>query len=550
MSEENKLSRRDFIKEAVVGAAAVAGAGVLGATPAAAQTPVAKYSFEVPPPPIPDKDIKETITTDILVIGAGTSGLPAAQMARKAGADVIVIDKFVTSRYGGGDNSAIDSRLQKKLGIAVDKDKVCLALMKYGGNFPNQALLRLWADYSGEYMDWIMDLTEAKGHTWSIKQWPQPKAYVASSEYYEEFPTCHNIDGGTVISGVGAQGIILQVERDNLIAMGGKIRFETRAKQLIKENGRVTGAIAQDKNGNYIKFKTTKAVIVATGDYGQNPEMMQKYCPNSYDLFFKGFNLYETQQPELLVAKNAGKEPNNTGDGHQMLLWVGGQMELSPHAPMSHARSSPFGPDAFLMVNALGQRFHNEDVSSQAISNQLYIQPGNVAYHVFDSKWPEQIPYMGVGLMKMIGEVPSATRDTINKATTHANTIEELAAAVKIPPAALKATVDRYNELCAKGHDDDFGKRKDRMFPVSTPPFYIGQSFRMALVMVGGLRTNNRLQLVDEKLNVIPGVYLCGNTVGYRFHNDYPTMCQGLSHGMAGTHGYLVGKWAATDSST
>ena len=70
----------------------------------------------------------------------------------------------------------------------------------------------------------------------------------------------------------------------------------------------------------------------------------------------------------------------------------------------------------------------------------------------------------------------------------------------------------------------------------------------MALVVVGGLLTNNKLQLLDADRNVIPGVYLAGNTVGYRFANDYPTMCPGLSHGMAGTHGYLVGAWAATEA--
>ena len=565
--EEKRISRRDFVKSAAMGAAAVAGAAVLTGcqdqTPEVVPTPAptcapcptpepveveaGTYSFETPPDPIPDSDIAETVTTDILVIGAGTAGMPAAIKAKEAGANVIVIDKFVTSRYGGGDNSACNSRLHKELGIEIDVDEVCLALQKYANNWTNQALLRLWADHSGEYIDWIMDMTEAEGLEWAIAQWPRPAAFDNSTEYYEEFPTCHNIGGGTLIDGVGAQGTILRIEREKFEAMGGEMRFETRAKQLIKENGRITGAIAQDKDGNYIKFLTNKAVIMATGDYGQNPEMMQKYCAGSYDLFFHGFNLYETQQPELMEAKQAGKEANNFGDGHMMCLWAGGQMQVSPHAPVSHAISQPFGPCAFLMVNTLGERFHNEDVTSQGISNQLYYQPGNIAFHVVDSKWPEQIPYMGVGLMKTSGEVSEERIASTNENTLHADTIEELAALAELPADALKATVERYNELCEKGHDDDYGKRPDRLFPVSTPPFYIGQSFRMALVVLGGLRTNNKLQLLDADMNVIPGIYLCGNTVGDRFALDYPTMCPGLTHGMAGTHGYLVGSWAAAD---
>jgi fumarate reductase flavoprotein subunit len=122
-----------------------------------------KSPFKIPVKPVPAEDIKETFNTDVVVAGAGTSGKAAALSAAQAGAKVIQIDKHVTFRWGGGMIGAINSRLQKKLGIKIDKDEVCLQLMKWGGNKPDQKLYRVWADRSGEVMDWMMYLTEADG---------------------------------------------------------------------------------------------------------------------------------------------------------------------------------------------------------------------------------------------------------------------------------------------------------------------------------------------------------------------------------------------------
>src|SRR5512139_3970759 len=111
-------------------------------------------SFEIEPPPISADEIKETLTTDVVVVGAGTSGKAAALSAAQAGAQVIQIDKHTTFRWAGGHIAAIDSRLQKKLGIEVDKDDICLQLMKWAGNKPDQRFYRLWANNSGAVMDW------------------------------------------------------------------------------------------------------------------------------------------------------------------------------------------------------------------------------------------------------------------------------------------------------------------------------------------------------------------------------------------------------------
>ena len=125
-----------------------------------------------------------------------------------------------------------------------------------------------------------------------------------------------------------------------------------------------------------------------------------------------------------------------------------------------------------------------------------------------------------------------------------ADTIEELGRKMGVPVETFKATVARYNELAVQGKDLDFGKRSDRLHPIDKPPFYVGVIEQSILVVMGGLNVNPRLQPLDADWKVIPGLYLAGNTVGNRFAVDYPTMCPGLTHGMA----YVTGRLAALNA--
>jgi fumarate reductase flavoprotein subunit len=131
--------------------------------------------------------------------------------------------------------------------------------------------------------------------------------------------------------------------------------------------------------------------------------------------------------------------------------------------------------------------------------------------------------------------------------TVKADTIEKLARKMEVPVATFKATIDRYNNLTRMGRDLDFGKRPDRLMTIEKPPFYAGIIEQHILVVLGGLTTNTRFQPLDKDRKVIPGLYLAGNTVGNRFAVDYPTMCAGLSHGMAWTTGRLAGLSAAAE---
>jgi len=308
---------------------------------------------------------------------------------------------------------------------------------------------------------------------------------------------------------------------DNALKKGVVPYFRIRAKQLLRyRKGRVTGVIAQNEAGEYLQFNASKAVILCTGDYGNNAEMMARYCPQSSYL-----------APMITTS---------TGDGHLMAMWIGAVMEPGPHTPMIHGPVGPLLSSAFLQVNLLGERFQNEDVPIQSNMNAVERQPGRVAWQVFDSKYPEELPLHGIGLGKII-IATEKIRKEVAKAALTADSIEELAARMKLPAETFKATVKRYNKLARLGKDLDFGKRPDRLSPIDRPPYYAGRSGYSLLTVLGGLNINRKLQPLDKNWKVIPGIYLAGNTMGGRFSGDYPTMCPGLSHGMAIHFGRIAG---------
>jgi fumarate reductase flavoprotein subunit len=399
-------------------------------------------------------------------------------------------------------------------------------------------------------MDWLMNMTEAAGLRTAlyfptaldasaalIDKWPNPTGFPEGYNYRNEFPieypTAHRWNEGA------NQKLMLSVLEQNALKGGVKIFYNTRAAQLLAgARRRISGVLAETEAGDYVQINARKAVLICTGDYGSNPEMMKQYCPQAADLANSKANL-----------KRALSVPFNTGDGHRMAMQMGAVMELAPHAPMAHMFHA-MGTDAFLRVNKFGERYENEDVDTQSIANQCLQQGGY--WVVFDESWPEDVPKMGVGFQR-VWRADAGTRKVFESRLKSgriqkADTISELAVKMKVPADKIKATIARYNALAQQGKDLDFGKRPDRLTAIDQPPFYASWSDTPDfLAVMGGLIVNTRLQPLDGKGNVLEGLYLAGNTVGRRFANDYPVILPGLSHSMAWTHGYLAGKYAAEE---
>ena len=339
---------------------------------------------------------------------------------------------------------------------------------------------------------------------------------------------------------------------------GVQFLYSTFARQLVRPDnaGRVEGVIVEDENGDYKKITASKAVLLATGDYASNAEMMSYYVPWS-DRFMSIF-------PNV----DAKGEKTNTGDGQQMGMWIGAKMEDGPHAPMTHHLGGPLGMDAFLLVDINGERFMNEDVGGQPFQNQLSRLPKKTAWQIFDSKWKEQLSAMPQCFGGVTHYIPPEQEAEYEHAINHfaagyasdtyfqgeieqgsiipADSIEELAKAVNIPADALVETVERYNELAHAGKDADFSKVSTRLFPVENPPYYavpFGDSGM--LVLIGGIDCDVDCRALDAEKNPVPGLFVAGNTMGGRFLVDYPVTVAGASHSMAMSFGRLAGRKAA-----
>ena len=562
-----EMTRRNFVAGAAGAAAATAlaaGATVAFADEAAeteaatAETPAFLVKPEVP------TDIVEERDCDVLVIGMGLAGTAAFKAAAEAGVATIALEKQPEDSYSviymAGDFGVVGSQIQKDLGIEwAPKADIMNEMAKECGSRIDTWMMSYWYDHSGQDFDWFVEgadfevLTATAAEKQTDKEfYIRPKCFPKSEnyDYHEEYiPYFH----GTITTNPNMQWAC-QAAMDAGKAAGGEIIFGATGEQLIQdESGAVIGAYAQTEAG-YIKVNA-KQVVLTCGDYGANQEMKAYYAPEYVDY-------------------TGGVD---TGDGHRMGIWAGGRMEEGPHAPMAHHMGAALGVDSYLQLNNLGKRFMNEDIPGQNLTQMLSRQPlasdpekreADIrAYQIFDSKWPEQIADMPDGHGYTSHYVPDdqvdqyplvlsgfglgwTTSQMVEDAVDYkADTLEELFEQMGLPVETAMAEVQRYNELCAAGYDEDFGKTPKRLFPVENPPFY-GCSFsaaRSMLVMIGGLECDHDLHVVDADDNPIPGLFVAGNNQGRRFLVDYPVTVAGASHSMAMSFGRLAGRNAAAE---
>jgi succinate dehydrogenase/fumarate reductase flavoprotein subunit len=565
------VSRRAFLG-GMGAAAAVTAAGLIGCSPSKSSDKKTETSDKgavassapsfLTPPPVPT-NIAETLDCDVLVIGVGLAGVTALRAAVEAGKKVIGIEKQEDFKIVGmaGDFGVVGSKIQKSLGIEwASRSAIINQLQKDMTYRSNPQLFNYWYDHSGEDFDWLVEGAEfevlpstAANKATALPNYIRPKCFPPLKDYdyrTEYYPYFH----GTITTNPNMQWAC---ENTLNIAqgLGAQVLFGTWGEQLITDGkGAVTGAYVHDKSGVY-KQINAKAVILTTGDFGNSKEMRSHYVP-----WAEEFTCLYTQMDPLGT-------PCDTGDGQRMGIWAGGEMELGPLAPMTHHMGGALGVNAFLQLNLEGKRFMNEDIPGQNIADQLSRQPGKQSWQIFDAKWPEQLLTQPTGHGYVNYFVPDdkiAEYETVlagfglgyttnqmveDTVTFKANSIEELATQMNLSADVVAAEIARYNELCAKGSDEDFGKDSRRLYPVVEAPFYACK-FDSAgmLVVMGGLRTDLDLHVLDAKNKPIPGLFTAGNNMGGRFLVEYPVTVAGLSLATALCFGRLAGKNAAAEA--
>jgi len=574
-------SRRQFLRDAgllgmtLVGASVLPGCGspeVVSETPPApepgstftptpaAQTPEVmtaelaskKWSFEIPPDPIPESEIANTFEADVIVVGAGISGMATVCSAAEHGARVILISASSKPVFRGGSFHSPWSKAMEAAGFKpYDVDRYFRRELSCASYNVDQDKWWKYYNHAPEAMNWLIDKMEAYGYrtTFEATNWDPDfgPMYVPVGSH-----GWHSTESSPVWSApsLSAEAVSYVVTEEAKKA-GVQLVFKMVAKQLVRENnntGRVTAVIAQGEDGKYNKYVGKRGIVLATGDFSANREMMAKYCPwaipllsdvgdQGYDTTFKAGGLYK-------------------GDGHRMALWIGAAWQKAyPNAPMIQGNwagsHQPYGAHRGLVVNKRGYRYGNEDVNAPlAAINQMH-QPDMEAYCIWPQSYAEKVsPWYFFGMDATADPVPPAEviarweQSVEDGSMVKGDTVDEVIQQLGLPLEETKATIARYNELCHKGVDEDYHKKPEYMVPIEGSPIYGAKWNKPAFLTVcGGLRTNINMQVCDENDNPIPGLFNVGIMVGDFFANVYNFHVAGHNYGAnCLTFGYLTGK--------
>ncbi len=539
---KNGLSRRGFLSSSIL-ASCAAMVGLNGCKPNPPAQEVfdknvtygyssdkaAQLSFLAKPEEIKDLDITRTETFDVVVVGSGASGVPAALSAFENRASVVVLQKENIAISQGNSGAGIDLPNSDKAGVEALVDR----LMRDNAHRSNPKLLREWAYNSGEAVTWVIDRAIKAGAKVINQGNLQQVNILEMNGYKLSYHTAY-FGPKPFNNGDGMQALAKYAEK-----AGVKFYYSTPAVQLVQAvSGEVTGVIGKSEEGNYIRFLARKGVILATGDYQNDKAMCDYFIPD---------------------AKYYGrKQSNKTGDGFKMGYWAGCVIEPIGHTKMIHDMDG--GPVTmcdmpFLAVDSKGKRFVNENVEMSVLNNYLR-QPEKAGQYsqIFDSNYMTQAakwPGVLVSPEGLKNYMPDEQEPHDHVSTpfinTHkADTLEELAVKIEVDPVTFVATVKRYNELAALGKDIDFGKPAHQLFPIDKPPYYgIHRTLRLSAVCSGLLVDENH-QCLDADGKPIKGLYAVGNLGGGFYGGvDYPLVVYGLSLGRCYTFGYLVGRHVA-----
>lgn len=519
-------------------------------------------------PPVYEK-IDEIINADVVVVGGGLAGICAARSTAEKGAKVVIFEKMGSLQGRSGDFAIIGSELEKKW-WGRDNTRygreILNSFMRDLGWRSNYRIMKYWVENNGEAFDWYMeglpdiyvqpntlDPLPEDCHCWILpERFPLPREWDIETEYYKTYPVTIRIAPSHVPVMNG--NFKLAEATDNCTAY---FNFPV-CKLLRGDDGAMTGVIAESLKDGKIIQANAKAVILATGDFVGNKEMLYYYIPWAH------------RDSRILMGGPDALVKFNDGDGHRMGMWIGAQMEDGPLGMINHCMGGTMGVSAFLLLNLDGERFMNEDVPGQQWENAISRQRGCKVYQIFDHNWHDQVRYMNAGHGSVIGvcqEEPypnkyqsfRANDSYTNRANIESDieldrcvkaaTIEELVAKLDLDDEARKRAleeINRYNELCKNRYDDDFGKRSDRLFPIECGPFYAsGVSTAGILATVGGLDCDHKCRVLDSERLPIPGLYAAGNIQGGRFPVEYPMTIPGISHSMCTTFGRYAGELAA-----
>ncbi len=461
----------------------------------------------------------ETLNTDVVVVGGGGSGMSATIRTRMNGLNVVLVEKMPmlggAAAISGGQVVAQGSKLQKQFGVTDDSVKSMVKDFQANGNHLNDlSKLTLYAKNVGPTIDWLHEKV-------GVKFVPNDLPFLAEYSHKRAL----EFEGGS--------GTMAQHLREVIAGNGAKVLLNTKVESLIVEDGKVMGVHAVDANSGIKYTIRAKKTLLSTGGYGNNKEMLS---------------------PEMRKVLYYGPV-SSTGDGLRMAQQLGVKtqllqygkrypngIEVAPGIAKStiYANVGAFD-QAGILVNIDGNRFVNEKASNRHILEPMLQNKNGQAYVFMDQKsWEgfyKRLPETGVS--QADADKYLANDGKSAPLFVKGSTIDEVAAKAGINAANLKKTVERYNGFVAAKKDADFGRPVEYMkaqISAEGPYYIVEQKPRFATTM-GGVCTNDSLNLVKADGSVIPNLYGAGEFVGGVMGDDSPA---GANVGWALTSGRVA----------
>ena len=482
------IEKQSVALDAVSGATR-ASEGLLAAVTAALETSgVDMIAFEKAPEKAQTGE-RVVQHRDIVIIGAGPAGMTAGIYAAEGGADVLVLEKMATVGGAGaissGATDSYGSTFAKEKSVEDSADKLKADMMTAGHNYNQEDLVDLFIANSGETFDWLVSLGVAYGD-------PTPS---------EE----HSVNRVFLAQGSGVS--ITNAIEKKCEEAGVEILMQTRATELLTEDGRVTGVLAESSDGTEYEIDAD-AVVLATGGYGANRDLLT----------------------DALAAVPYYGAACSTGDGHIMAQNVGAEL-----VHMDFGKVYPGGweyedgkakislgytllavqQEGAIIVNSDGVRTFREGGLNYEFKNSIRSDKNNVNYLVLDAAafevWKNAVNSKARGNLGSEEDIENAV--AANGASKpiiyHADTLEEVAALAGMDGDALKATVERWNGFVAQGKDEDFGRTTLPRGIGEGPYYLIAEKTRFATTL-GGVVINTNFEVHPAAGDTIPGLYAIG----------------------------------------
>ncbi len=437
-------------------------------------------------------------TCDLVIIGAGGAGLTLANSALENGvANVVILEKMAyvggaTSNAGGIDAGC--SKLQEELGMDKDDPEVILSDILRSGTGHNETLSRIMAENQGATLDWLRETEKAPFNDRYGSDFPE--------HTHQRFFVCE-----------GGMKNCMEILAKNFEEKGGKLMLNTKAEKIVQdETGAVVGVEAVDTDGNTVKV-TADAVVVATGGYGANGDMIsEKKSDLSYAVFYGVQSSY--------------------GDGHKMGQELGAKMLNMGYAKMypngitipgtANGKATPMptltcvNTTGAIFVNQDGNRFVNETLAFADIKNATCQQPEEIMYLLMDETgwagWSEAVATNSSAAGRIEMEEMESYFGSNEAPMFAKGTLDEIAAKAGIDAETLKATVENWNKTVDAG-SDEFGRNNLTKIDTEGTYYMVEQKLRFATTL-GGFDITGNYEVQKEDGTLIPNLYAVGECVG------------------------------------